>query len=318
MRVFVTGGTGFLGSHIVARLQDAGHEVRALVRTTSDTAFLRERGVQLVAGSMEDAESLRGAVQGVDAVVHGAGLIKARSEAAFDRVNHGGTVRLLEAVLAACPDPKRFALVSSIASGGPRGKTGPVSAYGRSKRRGEDAVVAVADRLRVSVIRPPVIYGPRDRETLPLFQAGRLGLFPVLGAPDSVFSMIYAEDCADAVVRMVESDGPSGAIYPVDDGVAHTYRDLSDATAAALGKRRLFWIRTPDTILGLAAWVSENVGRLRGQAVMFNRDKLTEIRQKDWSVGHVEITRDLGWRPRCTLPDGLVRSLAWYRQAGWL
>ena len=318
MKVFVTGGTGFLGSHVVEGLLAAGHQVRALVRRTSDVTLLDALGVERVVGAVEDEDSLRRAVRGIDAVVHAAGLIKARSEADFFRVNHEGTQRLLDVVLTEATALRRFVLVSSIASGGPQDGSGPVSAYGRSKRRGEDAAVAVADRIPVTVVRPPVIYGPRDPETLPLFQGGRFGVLPVLGPADAEFSMIYGPDCAGAVVLALEKPHASGAIYYVDDGVAHTWPELGEALAACFGRRRLWTIHVPDLLLDIAARVATAVGSLRGEAVMLTADKVTEIRQRKWAFGHEKIAAELGWRPRISLPDGLARALRWYRENGWL
>src|SRR6185369_4013841 len=170
MTILVTGGSGFLGSHIIEQLSQAGRPVRALLRRSSDTKFLRSlSNVELVDGAIDDRASLERAVAGVEAVVHSAGLVKARNLDEFMRVNARGTENLLAACLPLGNSLKRFVQVSSIAVGGPSDAYGnpfsvdatprPVTDYGRSKLAAERAVLSKQDQLKVTVIRPPAIYG---------------------------------------------------------------------------------------------------------------------------------------------------------------
>ena len=326
MKVMLTGGSGFLGSYIAERLQARAHTVRAMVRATSPTDRLRAAGVELCEGTLEDAGSLRAAVRGVDAVIHCAGLVKARSEEDFDRVNATGTRLILDAVLAENSDLRRFVQLSSIAARGPAGQgapgretAAPYSAYGASKLRGEQEALAEAGRLPVTVIRPPVIYGPRDVELLDLFRAVGLGVVPSPAPPGAQLSLVYGADCAAAVVQALEVEHPSGRIYYVDDGVAHTWRSLSAAVARALGRKRPpRLLPVPRFALLAAARASDLVGELRGEAVMFSTGKAREILEPDWVVGHEDIRRELGWQPEYDLERGLARTVAWYREEGWI
>lgn len=321
MRVLVTGGTGFLGSHVVERLLEADHEVRALVRATSDTRHLTGLGVQLVVGAVDEPPTLCAAVRGVDVIVHCAGLVKALNEAAFDVVNAHGTQHILDAARAEAPGLQRFVHVSSIAAGGPGGpgqERGPVSAYGRSKRRGEDAARAAADAFPVTVVRPPVIYGPRDREVLPAFRAVKAGLLPLFGQADARFSMIYVEDCAAAVVAAVERPHGREAVYPVDDGVEHTWPDLARTMAEALGVRKLRTIQVPGAVTRMAGRMGGALARLLRRPILFTDDKVVEIAQPDWICGHEAITHDLGWCPAVDAREGFARTAEWYRERRWL
>src|SRR5207248_3276260 len=187
-----------------------GHTVRALVRPRSDKRALEKLPrVEFAPGAIEDPASLGPALDGVDAVVHVAGIVKARKPADFFAVNTQGTRNLLDAAVAR-GGLRRFVYVSSLAAVGPSAdgtpvpddaEPRPVTHYGRSKLEAERAVLAAADKLPVTVIRPPMIYGPRDRETLAFFTSIRNGLLPMTGDGMNTLSVIYVEDCASAVVR---------------------------------------------------------------------------------------------------------------------
>jgi len=245
MTILVTGGSGFLGSHIIEQLSRAGRPVRALVRRSSDTSFLRTlSNVELCDGAIDDRKSLERAVSGVQAVVHSAGLVKARNLEEFMRVNARGTENLLEACVPFSSSLKRFVQVSSIAVGGPSDRYGnpvavdatprPVTDYGRSKLAAERAALAKKDQLQITVIRPPAIYGPRDREILAFFKSIKMGVLPLLGSPQSKLSMIYGPDCARACIAAIDADVPSGSIFAIDDGAVHTMAELiSEAELAS-------------------------------------------------------------------------------------
>jgi len=327
MRVLVTGASGFLGSHIAEQLARDGHAVRVLVRRTSDRSFLRGFEAEEALGDVTQPESLPAAVAGVDAVVHAAGLVKARSAAEFQSVNAGGTANLL-AALGDANGLRRFVLISSLAAHGPSpdgrprrpdDPPSPVSDYGRSKLLAEEFVRSWAREERpMTIIRPPVIYGPRDRATLPLFQAVRRRLAPLLGDGTNAISCVYAEDAARAAAMAAAAgdDAPS-ATYCLDDGAVYTWRDFLAVIEQAVGRKALR-LPSPHWAFAAAAFVSESYGRLFRRAVSFNRDKFVEMRQRYWVCSHEEIARDLGWKPQVTLAEGASLTAAWYRREGWL
>ena len=235
MRVLLTGGSGFVGSYVAEQLTGLGHTVRALVRPQSDSKLLKTlKNIEFAPGAVEDRRSLDAAVTGVDAIIHVAGLVKARRPEEFFAVNAEGTRILVAAAEAHAPGLRRFEYVSSLSAVGPcpDGKPvpddappRPVTQYGRSKLAGEQAVLAAKDRLPVTVIRPPLIYGPRDRETLAFFTSVKRGVLPVLGDGTNTLSVVYGEDCASAIVRATVTDGPSGRTYFLDDGSVYVWRD---------------------------------------------------------------------------------------------
>ncbi|MCA9603847.1 MAG: NAD(P)-dependent oxidoreductase, partial [Myxococcales bacterium] len=231
MKVALTGATGFLGSHLAEQLTREGHKVRAIVRGTSNTKFLNELGAEIVQANLHTGEGLDKAVSDVDAVVHGAAVVKARSEAEFHSVNAGGTERVLDAVKRHNPKVKRFVYVSSLAAHGfsddgkPRAVTAearPVTHYGRSKLAGERKVLESAGDLPITVIRPPAIYGPRDTEMFAFFQTVQRRLIPFMGDPNNTLSIAYAPDVANGIYLALTKEHDSGRVYFVEAGNVYT------------------------------------------------------------------------------------------------
>jgi nucleoside-diphosphate-sugar epimerase len=327
MRILLTGGSGFLGSYVADQLSEQGHTVRALVRASSDKRALKKlRGLELAVGAVENRASLDDAVKGCDAVVHVAGLIKARSPKEFFEVNTAGTKNLLEAAIAA-GSVGRFVQVSSLAAIGPSFDGNPVdddtpprpvNNYGRSKLAGELAVLGAADKLPVTVIRPPLIYGPRDHETLSFFTAIRRGTLPILGDGRNTLSVIYAADCAAAIVAAALSDGPSGKAYFVEDGAVYVWREALEDMEMALGKRAFVRKGMPMWTLRLTAAASQTWGKVTNTAQMLTLDKVKELEQRHWVCSGEAARRDLKWAPQVQWHEGVKLAAEWYRKEGWL
>lgn len=328
MRILLTGASGFLGSHIAERLDQQGAEVRALVRPTSDTRFLEGlEHVTLLSGAMDDEDSLLAATDGVDGIIHAAGLVKARVPADFYRTNEQGTANLLDAAKRGAPDLKRFVLISSLAVMGPSqdgrpapagASPNPVTHYGRSKLAAEQAARAEAHSLPITIIRPPIIYGPRDRELLPFFKSVQLGVLPLTGSPSSRLSAIYASDCAAACIKALAAEVPSGSTYFVEDGRLETLAELITHIESALGRRAWLRIPVPRILMYGVALGSELYGRISGRAVMLTRDKLNELLASHWVCDSVEAQSALGWKPQILFEEGARITGAWYRREGWL
>jgi len=326
VKVLVTGASGFLGSHIAEQFADAGHEVRLLLRRTSSREFLTFPHEEAI-GDVTDLNSLRPAVEGVDTVVHPAGLIKGRSEAEFRAVNDEGTSNLLKAIEERTPDLRRFIYVSSMSAHGP-GRRGeprpveaeprPISAYGRSKLGGETATRASALAGRSVIFRMPVIYGPRDPALLLFFKAVRYRIAPLLRGGRNRLSIIYASDAARAVLEATMAEANvDGRTYCPEDGAVYAWRDLLSAIESASGRRA---VRLPVPLIGYqaAGLASELFGRITGHAQVFDRDKVREMRRSAWVCSSTALRDDLGWRPRVQVEEGARLTHQWYCEAGWL
>ena len=179
-------------------------------------------------------------------------------------------------------------------------------------------MLRLQDRLPVTVIRPPAIYGPRDQEILAFFQAIRRTRTAIrMGTSMQSIALVYADDAADACARAALTDVPSGSTYFIDDGEVYTYEQMAAAVAEAYGIRLLASGSVPRQLLGIAAFASEALGKVRGQAVMFNRDKLNELLMEHFTVDSTATRRDLGWEPKVTFQEGARRTAKWYREHGW-
>lgn len=326
VRVLVTGATGFIGSHLVEELLAHGHEVRCLVRDSQRLGWISGLPtVAVVQGDVGDARSLRECVDGVDQVYHVAGLTKARTPPQFQQVNAEGTRHLIEACLKARKGPRRFVHLSSLAAVGPMPTSTPcaeevsprpVSPYGRSKLQGESAALAARDRLHVTVLRPPVVYGPRDRGVFTFARWVARGLLPVPAGPPRILSLCYVQDLVSALLAAGKAGIPSGEIFHVAGEGAFTWEEVGNALGQALGARPRP-VRFPVPVLLALAAVGEAWGWATGQPGYFSRGKVREA-AGHWPCDASKARRHLGFVPRVGLAEGIPLTVKWYREAGWL
>jgi nucleoside-diphosphate-sugar epimerase len=326
VKVLVTGASGFLGSHVAEALAADGHDVRVLIRRTSSRAFLAFPCEEAV-GDLADPASLPAAVAGADAVIHAAGLVKARTEREFETVNACGTANLLGAIERHAPDLKRFIYISSLAAHGPSedglprpvdAPPRPLTAYGRSKLAGEDLTRASAVAGRAVIFRPPVIYGPRDPALVPFFRLARFRLAPLLMGGHNRVSTVYVDDVAKAVALASTAEAPvSGKTYCPEDGAVHTWRDLLSAIEDANGHRALR-IHAPRWAFSAAALASEAFGFLARRPVSLTREKVDEMSRTHWVCSGDSLRRDLGWAPGTGIYEGVRLTREWYRRHGWI
>jgi nucleoside-diphosphate-sugar epimerase len=322
MKTLVTGATGFVGSHLAEALRRRGDEVTALARSAAKAAALAPLGVRVVPGDLHDRAALQKAVQGQDVVYHVAGVVAARSEADFLVANRDGTRNLVEAVERA--GAGRVVFVSSMAAAGPtiRGRPlrgdelpRPVTAYGRSKLAAEQVVTA--SPLAWSIVRPPMVYGPRDQEVLKVFRLARLGLAPVLGDGTQELSAVHGADLAEALIAVGTTPVAIGRTYYACHPEVFTGADMARAVGRAMGRAPAV-IRVPASIGRGVLMLTEAAARLTGQTTILTADKANEFFQPAWTGDPAPLTQDTGWRAARDLRTGLEETYLWYRTAGWL
>jgi dihydroflavonol-4-reductase len=326
MRVLVTGATGFVGSHLVEALVQRGHEVKVLARRTSDQRWLRGIPLTWCWGDLGVPLSLQEALQEVDWVFHVAGVTKALGYAAYMAVNARGTRHLMEACLREGEPPSRVVLVSSLAASGPCGLNEakresdpclPVSHYGISKFEGERIALSYADRVSLVMVRPPVVYGPRDRDVLTFFRMIKGGWNLTLGGGERYLCMLHVEDLVQGVLLAAEAQVSSGSTFFLSDGQVHSWTEMADLLQGIVGTQ-VRSLRIPVRVAWVAALASELVSALRGTPPLFNREKLREMLQQAWTCEIQSAVETLGFSPQIPLEKGLRETYRWYREQGWI
>lgn len=300
MTIALTGATGFVGGHVLRRLREAGHDVRALTRRPQPPGD----GVDWVEGALDDEAALARLCEGAETVVHVAGVVNARDAAGFDAGNRRGTLAVLHAAESA--GVQRFVHVSSLTAREPG-----LSVYGASKRAAEDAVALSA--LDWRIVRPPAVYGPGDMEMLDLFRMAKRGL--VLLPPAGRISLIHADDLARLIVALTGEAG-AHAIVEADDGREGGWTHA--AFAAALGDAvggKAIGLHTPRPLLRLASALERLV---RPATAKLTADRISYLCHADWTIDPAVAPPPDLWTPAIPTPRGLAETASWYRAEGLL
>lgn len=333
----VTGGSGFIGSRLIEDLQAKGIEVRALLRKTSSLENLKALNPALwnrVEGDLSDRASLERACAGVDYVFHLAGAITAPNRDGFFRHNSEGTRNLIEAAAKSAPALKRFVFVSSLAAGGPVDSVQPrfegmpdqpVSAYGESKLQAEREVLKFKDRLPISIIRPPMVYGPKDKATFLFVKTVSRNYMPIFGASlaedgKKRYSTIHVWDLSQGIVQAGLHEAgmsTSGEIYYLCGDEVITYEELMETIAEFLGKKPRK-IHVPNGLLRVAAFGLSALGTVTRRTFPLNRDKLSEIEPDFWICVNTKAKERFGFKPQFSFRAGMENAVRWYRENGWV
>ncbi|MEX2141922.1 MAG: NAD-dependent epimerase/dehydratase family protein [Pirellulales bacterium] len=365
---FVTGGSGFIGFHLVRALVDRGDEVTCLVRRSSQrerVATLTRLGARIIEAELTDVQPLEPALSNCDIVYHLAGATRARSRREFLQVNARATLELLTAA-AKRTSPPAVVFVSSLAAAGPspRGQPRreadpprPVSRYGMSKLVAEMFARSVADKLPISIVRPPMVLGPGDSTSVELFRAlQRVPLHFMPGFRYKQYSLVFAEDLAQGLIATAERGerlpaesaediaywtnetagfdlsrrmlrrriGPGASsnngqgLYYIASDQRITYAELGRLVAQAAGRSRVLNVSVPKAVMWCLASCNEIVARARGRATFFGWDKWREATTGDWTCSPAKAREQLGFQTNDDLPGQIRTTFEWYRDQGWL
>jgi nucleoside-diphosphate-sugar epimerase len=306
----VTGATGFIGRHAVIALRRQGWDVRVLSRRHPAELLSPYHRFELVLGDLADPSALERLVGGADAIIHLGGVVKAVRREDFYSANESGTERLLQAAAIAAPTAM-LVHISSLAAREPA-----LSPYCDSKHRAELKVQALAGDRIWTILRPPAVYGPGDREIRPMFQAARLGIVPYPAAPGAALSMIHVADLADAIAACLTRSGPPQTTLEIDDGVPGGYRwpDLLSALGEAVGRKPM-GLRVPRAGLLLAAHANRTMGRIDRRPRILQPDKVAEIYWPDWVVRGNRLQDISDWHPAFDIWRGFRDAAKWYLSA---
>ena len=311
--VAITGATGFLGRYIVRAFAGSGWRVRILARQPIDHPQLAGLQLEVVLGDLSNQQALRTLVDGADVIVHAAGLIKARTPAAFEAVNVRGTANLAQAIEER-GSIGRVLLVSSMAAREPE-----LSTYARTKRAAEQLLRTLLNRrCQLTIVRPCAIYGPWDRETLTIFRAVQYHIFLRPRIAHGRIAVIHAADAAAAIAVLCEQSSCHSLFELTDERTpGYSWDEIVGAAETAMNSRALV-IPLPRPAVRAAAAVSLAAAKILRRTPMFTPEKAREILHADWgSKAESQPPRSL-WRPEIGLAQGFCDTVSWYRHRHWL
>lgn len=330
---YVTGATGFVGSHVAELLRARGQDVRLLVRARSRLVPELQADYQPVDGALNDEPAkLAEGLEGVDYVYHVAGLIGALSQKDFDKVNIEGTTNLLEALRLSGAKPKRVVLVSSLAAFGPSDELGrprtesddpspsPRTMYGKSKLHGEEAAWAFCREhgIPLTVVRPPAVYGPRDRAIHEFFKFMARGLEVGIGGKPKYLDLIHGRDLARGMIMAAESERAANEAYYLSDGQGTEMREVMAIIRQVMQPKKTRTLMAPVFTVRMVAKFNDILQRVSGKMRLPNSDKLGELLPSAWTCSPEKAFEHFGFRTEISLEEGLRETSEWYEKEGWI
>ncbi len=325
MRVAVTGGAGFIGSHLIEALVARGDDVICIERPGASRRWIAGLPLAFQATGVQDSAELARAFEAVDVVFHLAGLTAARSAAEYYVVNTDGTARVLQAAVHSGSAP-RVVLLSSLAAIGPcrngdllspDSVPSPLSHYGNSKLLAEAVMHAYADRVPTTILRLPSVYGPREGAVRALFRLVQLGVALTVGSWEREVSLLYVSDLVQGLLAAAIAPRAVGRTYCLAHPEPVTWAEFARAVGRAVGRDPAL-LSVPPGAARVIAVAAEAWAAVHRRAAVFNRERVREIRQHRWVCDPSRAVVELGFRPAYPVERGVAETAAWYREVGWL
>ena len=309
----ITGGTGFVGAALTKAAIARGYTPRVLTRRNP---ALPLKGTQYRLVDFSDQKTLEAALEGAHCAVHLAAALFCRSKAEFELANTAGTANLVSAC-AKTPTLTKLVYISSLAAGGPspdpsrpRAETdgeSPVSFYGSSKLGGETVVKTLKTPPYV-ILRPPIVYGRNDSGVSQIASWVKKGLMVNAGSGQALFSFVYIDDLAAAVLKALENETLNGKTYYVCENKAYPWKEFIALLAKAMDVKMPLMLSLPPKLMYAAGWLYENISRLSGSPPVFNRDKAREGAAPNWTASSAAWEKDAAWPGWTSLEDGIKKT----------
>jgi nucleoside-diphosphate-sugar epimerase len=322
LKALVTGATGFIGSHLAQLLVEENWDVTCLIRSTSRTDLLQKFPVHFVLGSANNIDSLGRAVKGQDYVFHLAGRIRPTGRAVYDTANYQLTRNLIQACLKENPALKRFVYVSSISAAGPSLPNSyseeslapsPISEYGRTKLKGEEAVREVWDIIPATIIRPPNVYGPRQQEVELLIKLMGIRIVPLLKRKEETTSLIYVKDLVQGILQAALSPITKNQVYYLTDGKGYSWQKIiSSLKKYVLGES--FFLPLPEELIYFFAWLVDIFKKTGLLKSFFGRKLWRAMTQTLWLFSSSKAEKDFGFRAEYNLEKGIKETVSYYQK----
>ncbi len=323
----VTGGTGFVGSHLVDLLLKEGYAVKCITRKSSNLRWLEGKSVEIHDCGLYNKEELKKVLQDADYLFHIAGIVKAKSEEEYFKGNVETTRNLLDVCLEINPNIKRIMVTSSQTAAGPSvgGKTidetkemEPLTRYGKSKKAEEEMVRKYMEKLPITIVRPPAVYGERDTEIYLIFRTFKMmRLFTMIGFNKKKVSMIHVTDLVRGMFLAATKEKGKGETYFITSKEFYNWPQIGKIISEAMGKKALF-LRLPHWLVYTVAVFAQFFAMFSSKAATFNIEKARDFVQPYWTCSHEKAKKDLGFVQEVSIEEGMKRTIRWYEEMKWL
>jgi len=326
MRVLITGATGFIGSHLAEKFSQKGYDLRCIVRKNSDLKWIKHLPIEYIEADYSNIDSLKQAVADVDYIYHAAGVTKAKTKVGYYEGNHLVTKNLLQAILSSNVKLKRFIQVSSGAAVGPSLDGEPVTentpfhpltTYGISKMMAEKECLELMGKIPITIVRPPAVYGPRDKDVFEFFSTINKGLQPMIGFKDSYVSLIHVYDLVDGIILAGENLQAIGQTYFISSERYYNWKEIGEITSGIMQKKVLR-LRIPKFIIYIIAFFAEFLSIFSSKPALINIEKAKDMVQDAWIFSIEKSRRELGFNESFSIEEGIRNTVQWYRGHGWI
>lgn len=322
----VTGASGFVGSHLVDYLLTKGDEVHCIIRESSNLRWLEGKDVTIHDSGLFNKDKLKSILKNVDYLYHVAGVVKGKKEEDYFNGNVETTRNLLDAVVEVTPNIKRVLVVSSLTASGPsklgnpvteNSPTNPITTYGRSKVAQEELVKTYMDKLPITIVRPPAIYGNRDTEIYLVFKTYKQGLMTLVGFNHKEVSLIYVKDLVHGIYLAATNEKAKGEIYFISSKEFYNWPQIGKVIHNAMGKKAIT-LRLPHFLVYIVATFAQFFATFSSKPATFNLEKARDFVQEAWTCDTTKAQNDLGFKEKFSLKEGMKATIDWYKKEGWL
>jgi nucleoside-diphosphate-sugar epimerase len=322
----VTGASGFVGSHLVDRLIKEGHHVKCILRKSSSRKWLDSKPVEIIDTGLFDRDKLKTILKDADYLFHVAGVVKAKHYQDYLNGNVETTRALLETVVEVNPRIKKVVIVSSLTACGPsmNGITSteetiehPLTSYGKSKLEQEKLAKSFMDRLPITIIRPPAVFGPRDTEIFLVFKTYKAGLMTLIGFDKKELSLVYVEDLVNGIYLAAVSNKSNGQTYFIAAEEINNWIEVSGYLSKALGKKAIN-LHLPHFIVYSVAAIAQFFALFSSKAATFNIEKARDFVQNAWTCDVSKAKKELGYSQSISIEEAMIRTADWYKKEKWL
>ncbi len=328
MNVLLTGATGFIGSHILDYLLENGHNVKCLIRKSSNTRWLDSKNTELIYSDFVNYEFIRDKLSDIEIVVHVAGIIAALNFKEFCRVNTQGTKILLDAVATSSKKFQKFIYISSQTVGGPaksldspiseNQKPNPITSYAKSKFEAENYIIKNNYGIKYTILRPSAVIGERDPGIVQIFQMVKKGFAPMMGLDKKYLNLIYGKDLAQATVNCIDNQISDNNIYYIAGQDKMNWDFLMDEIKIAVNNPKAIKLKVPNPVVLTVGYINEKISQITKQPQIFNYDKAIDFTRKYWICNSEKARREINLKTDAKISELLKNTADWYIKNGWL